>query len=77
MEHMPDVLTERPTIEDIILANVEGRKKNAVLSDQKRFFNPQEICRYYAHSVIFNPAFYALAHSESYGGYRIYLCGCF
>lgn len=30
MEHMQDVLAERPTIEDIMLANVERRKKNAV-----------------------------------------------
>ena len=28
MEHMQDVLTERPTIEDIMLANVERRKKD-------------------------------------------------
>lgn len=30
MEHMPDVLVERPTIEDIMLANVERRKKNVI-----------------------------------------------
>lgn len=29
-EHMQDVLTERPTIEDIMLANVERRKKNVI-----------------------------------------------
>lgn len=29
LERMPDCLVERPTIEDIMLANVEGRKKNA------------------------------------------------
>ncbi|MCX4377719.1 MAG: sodium ABC transporter ATP-binding protein, partial [Lachnospiraceae bacterium] len=28
MEHMQDALTERPTIEDIMLANVERRKKD-------------------------------------------------
>ena len=28
MEHMQDVLTERPTIEDIMVANVERRKKD-------------------------------------------------
>lgn len=30
MECMQDVLTERPTIEDIMLANVERRKKNVI-----------------------------------------------
>ena len=30
VEHMQDVLIERPTIEDIMLANVERRKKNVV-----------------------------------------------
>lgn len=30
MEHMQDVLTERPTIEDIMLANVERRKKDVI-----------------------------------------------
>jgi ABC-2 type transport system ATP-binding protein len=30
MEHMQDVLIERPTIEDIILANVERRKKDVI-----------------------------------------------
>ena len=29
-EHMQDVLTERPTIEDIMLANVERRKKDVI-----------------------------------------------
>lgn len=29
-EHMQDALTERPTIEDIMLANVERRKKNVI-----------------------------------------------
>jgi ABC-2 type transport system ATP-binding protein len=30
MECMQDVLIERPTIEDIMLANVERRKKNVI-----------------------------------------------
>lgn len=30
IEHMQDVLTERPTIEDIMLANVERRKKDVI-----------------------------------------------
>ncbi len=30
MEQMQDVLTERPTIEDVMLANVERRKKNVI-----------------------------------------------
>lgn len=30
MEHMPDVLMERPKIEDIMLANVERRKRNVI-----------------------------------------------
>lgn len=30
MEHMQDVLMERPTIEDIMLANVERRKSNVI-----------------------------------------------
>lgn len=30
MEHMQDVLTEKPTIEDIMLANVERRKRNVI-----------------------------------------------
>jgi ABC-2 type transport system ATP-binding protein len=30
LECMQDVLIERPTIEDIMLANVERRKKNVI-----------------------------------------------
>ena len=30
MEHMQDVLVEKATIEDIMLANVERRKRDAV-----------------------------------------------
>lgn len=30
MKHMPDALVERPTIEDILLANAERRKKNVI-----------------------------------------------
>ena len=36
-KYIPDIMIERPTIEDIMLANIEGGKNNAISSGKKRF----------------------------------------
>ena len=63
MECMQDVLIERPTIEDIMLANVEGEKRMLFSLVKKEFSNCKEICGYYAYCILFNSAYYALAYT--------------
>ena len=59
---IPDVVVERPTIEDIMLGSIEGGKNNANPSSWKRFSYREEVCFAYVSGLCVYTAVYDVAN---------------